>query len=1031
MAQKIKFEFNDKLTHQLKAIDSTVGLFKGLPINNKGLYTGKRFLADDFSSNPHVTLGTRVLDNLKKIQLDNDIFPDNSLNDGDFAIEMETGTGKTYVYLRTILQLHEDYGFKKFMIIVPSIAIKMGVKKSVEMLNDHFKSKFNIDLLQHFYIYDSKNIQGLLNTFVESKDLSICLINTQAFASDSTKIKNPQENGVILWNELKEIKPIVIIDEPQRVEGKNKKKNKKESDGTIKKVYDSATKQALFELNPLFTLKYSATHKNEFPANFVYKLDSYGAFANNLVKSIKVKTVYGTVPKDFPYIRYIKFTKDLKAKIEMFSQEQGGRIKFKTFEVLGGQSIFELSGGLSQYNDYYVTENPRKDCLKISTNNGNIVLAEGESNSEVNQDKAVKIQINLAIKNHLEKQFAILERGEKIKTLTLFFIDDVSKVRDDSAPDTRGEYLRIFDEEYSKLVSEYRDKFRKYADLFPSYENIEEVRQGYFARDKQGKIMNLEVLEEDKEYSKAIQELVDKQIDQILNGKDELISFNSPLAFIFSHSALREGWDNPNVFTLCTLRKSNSDIAKKQEIGRGLRLPVDINGKRIQDSEINELTVIANDSYDEFASTLQQDFNEKMGFNKDEVTFDIITQTLKKAGIPADKMTKELVEEFKSELFARSVIDSKNMLKNDAQNLKYIDFANETLKEHEEIIKKTFIELMKEKGSNKLPIENGDDDPIINEQCSYIEEEKFKKLLETLRHYMVKRSMYKVDFNQDEFITNCVNEINEYLRNIRATNVYEVTEGYVKASIEKITVDRASNPTTVEVYKDSIQEPKTDLEIIDNIMYHTMMPRKAIYRILTGIEKRELLNYQDILEDVTKKISKMLVDAKAENIVAYEVIDGYELDWAKIIETDIVDDESFKKVKKVFHANISKQRALNKYYKMDSEGEYDFAQQLENDESVILFTKLKKGGFIIDTPYGNYSPDWAVIVKEEANQEHKMYFIIESKFGKERSDLTNTEINKIEKCGKLHFRAVDSAIKFNWINSYDDFKRKFGIISII
>ena len=1031
MAQKIKFEFNDKLTHQLKAIDSTVGLFKGLPINTKGLYTGKRLLADDYSSNPQITLGSRILDNLKKIQLENDIFPDNDLYNGDFAIEMETGTGKTYVYLRTILQLHSDYGFKKFMIIVPSIAIKMGVKKSVEMLNEHFRTKFNIDILKHFYIYDSKNIQGLMNTFVENKDLSICLINTQAFASDTTKIKNAQENGVVLWDELKSIKPIVIIDEPQRVEGKNKKKNKKMQDGTVKKVYDSATKQALFELNPLFTLKYSATHRKEFPANFVYKLDSYGAFANKLVKSIKVKTVYGTIPKDFPYIRYIRFTKDLKAKIEMFSQEQGGRIKFKTFEVLGGQSISELSGGLSQYKDYYVTENPRKDSLKISTPTGNIVLAEGESNSHVNQDKAVRIQIQLAIRNHLEKQFAILERGEKVKTLTLFFIDEVSKVRDDSAPDARGEYLRIFDEEYTKAINEYRDKFKKYTDLFPAFENVEEVRQGYFARDKQGKIMNLEVLDEDKEYKKDIQELVDKQIDQILNGKDELISFNSPLAFIFSHSALREGWDNPNVFTLCTLRKGNSDIAKKQEIGRGLRLPVDINGKRIQDEEINELTVIANDSYDEFASTLQQDFNEKMGFNKDEVTFDIITQTLKKAGIPAEKMSKELVEDFKKELFACSVIDKDNKLKNEAQNLQYVDFSNDILHEHETKIKEVFIALMKEKGSNKLPIENGDNEPIVNCQCSYIEEERFKRLLDTLKHYMVKRSMYKFNFNQDEFISKCITEINEYLRNIRATNVYEITEGSVKASIEKITVDKLSNPKTVEVYKDSIKEPKTDIEIIDNIMYHTMMPRKAIYKILIGIEKRDLLDYQDILEDVTKKISKMLIDEKANNIVAYEVIDGYELDWAKIIETDIVDDESVNKIKKVFTANLTKQRALNKFYKMDSDGEYDFAQDLENDDSVILFTKLKKGGFVIDTPYGNYSPDWAVIVKEEATQDHRMYFIIESKFGKDDSNLTDVERNKIEKCGKLHFKAVDRSIKFDWINSYNDYKRKFGIISVM
>mgnify|MGYP003290362777 CR=1 FL=1 len=1016
MAKKIKFEFNDKLVHQLQAIDSTVELFKGLPISSKGIYKGKRLFADDFSSNPNITLGTRVLENLKKIQLDNDLFPDNNLCGGEFAIEMETGTGKTYVYLRSILQLHQDYGFKKFMIIVPSIAIKMGVKKSVEMLAEHFKTIFNIDIEKHFHVYDSKNIQALFNSFVETKDLSICLINTQAFASDTTKIKTAQENGIVLWDELKNIKPIVIIDEPQRVEGSKKKPSK--------------SKLALGELNPLFTVKYSATHKNEFPVNFVYKLDSYGAFQNKLVKSIKVKTVYGTVPKDFPYIRYIRFTKELKAKIEIFSQEQGGRIKFKTADVVGNQSIFELSGGLAQYKDYYVTENPRKESLKISTPNGLVQLAEGESNNEISQKDATRIQIRLAIKNHLEKQFAILRRGEKIKALTLFFVDSVVKVRDYSQPDNRGEYLRIFDEEYSRAIKEYESEFRKYPDLFPQYEDINEVRQGYFAVDKNNKELELDVLDDDKEYSKAIQELVDKQIDLILNGKDELISFDKPLAFIFSHSALREGWDNPNVFTLCTLRHGNSDIAKKQEIGRGLRLPVDINGKRIQDEEINELTVIANDSYDEFASTLQKDFNDTMGFDKDEVTFDIITRTLKNAGIPAEKMTKELVDEFKSELFARSVIDNKNMLKNEAKNLAYVDFENEVLKEHEAKIKEEFKRLMTEKGSSKLPIENGDDEPIINEQYSYVNEGDFKRILDNLKQYMVKRAMYKFDFNQEEFISDCITSINEYLNGMRATNVYQITEGSVTASIEKISVDRGDSHN-VEVYKDSIKELKTDLEIIDNIMYHTMMPRMAILKILRGIEKRDLLNYQDILEDVTKLISKKLIEAKANNIVAYEVIAGYELEWAKIIETDIIDDEAFNKAKRVFKTSMDKRKAMNKYYKMDSEGEYDFAQQLENDDTVVLFTKLKKGGFVIDTPYGNYSPDWAVIVKEEATQDHKMYFIIESKFGKDISNLTEVERNKIEKCGKLHFRAVDKSVKFDWINSYNDYKRKFGIIEVL
>ena len=1016
MAQKIKFEFNDKLSHQLKAIDSTVNLFKGLSINAKGLYTGNRFFADDYSSNPKITLGTRILDNLKQIQLNNDIFPDNSLCNGDFAIEMETGTGKTYVYLRTILQLHQDYGFKKFMIVVPSIAIKMGVKKSVEMLNEHFHTKFNIDILQHFYVYDSRNMQGIFNSFVESKDLSICLINTQAFASDTTKIKTAQENGSVLWNELQAIKPIVIIDEPQRAEGTKRKPSK--------------SKSALKELNPLFTLKYSATHKDEFPVNFVYKLDSYGAFKEHLVKSIKVKTVYGTIPKNYPYVRYVSFTNDLKAKIEIFSQEQGGRIKFKTFDVLGNNSLHELSGKLPQYENWYIIENPHKEYpLKIQTSTGVIEIAKGENNANIAQESAPRIQINLAIKNHLDKQFDILDKGNKIKALTLFFIDEVAKVRDYSQADQRGEYLRIFDEEYSELIKEYEPKFKQYADLFPEYNEINKVRQGYFAVDKNGKEIDLDVLDEDKEYKKADQELVDKQIDLILNGKDELISFNSPLTFIFSHSALREGWDNPNIFTLCTLRKGNSDIAKKQEIGRGLRLPVDVNGKRIQEEDINELTVIANDHYDVFADNLQKDFNEKMGFNKEEVTFEIITRTLKQAGIPAEKLSQELVNEFKEELRTVGVIKPDNTLNSGGANIDRVQFTNEVLKEHEEFIKKNFIKLMQEKGSERIELKNGDIDDIENEQFSYVNESDFKKILDNLKNYMVKRSLYKFRLDKDVFINSCIEEINNCLSTLRASTVFEITEGTVSANIDRISVEKGKT-NEISIYKESVKEQKSDLEIIDNIMYHTMMPRMAIIRILKGIEKRDLLNYQDILEDVTKKIAKKLERAKADSVCAFEIIDGYELNWDKIIETDIIDDEAFDKAKRVFKSDFSKRKAVNKYYKMDSAGEYDFAEKLENDDTVTLFTKLKKGGFIIDTPYGEYSPDWAVVVKEGAAQDHKMFFIIETKIDKNEEDLSGVERQKI-RLSKLHFRTVNSdLLKYDWVNSYKDYRNKFKIIEV-
>ncbi|MGD9639597.1 MAG: DEAD/DEAH box helicase family protein [Alphaproteobacteria bacterium] len=365
MDNRIKFQFDDKLAHQIQAIDSTVELFNGLPKQVQGLYAGKSLLAGEQSRNPHITMGSRLLENLRKIQLGNRIFSDDKIYDLNFGIEMETGTGKTYVYLRTILSLYKTYGFKKFMIVVPSIAIRKGVEKSIDMLKDHLKALYNLDITKHSFVYDSSSTQ--MKGFIESSGLSICVMNMQAFAADRTKVKNADESGHIIWEELKELNPIVLLDEPQRIEGTKKKPSK--------------SIEAVNELNPLFILKYSATHKKEFPFNMIYKLDSFDAFQQDLVKKICVKTVYGVIPKSFPYIRYIELTKDLRAKLEIFSQEQGGKIRLRKVDVLGGASLLELSGGLSQYSDMRIAENPHKlKPLKIATANGHFELEQGPVN---------------------------------------------------------------------------------------------------------------------------------------------------------------------------------------------------------------------------------------------------------------------------------------------------------------------------------------------------------------------------------------------------------------------------------------------------------------------------------------------------------------------------------------------------------------------------------------------------------------------------------------------------------------------------
>ena len=1029
MSNKIAFQFDDKLQYQLDAVNSVVRLFDGLPQKVGGIYEKatriKRLAEGDPVRNIEITTGERLRENMRAVQFDNGLYADNDVLPGNnFTVEMETGTGKTYVYLRTILELYKEYGFKKFMIVVPSVAIRIGVEKSIEMLSEHFKAlPYGVDLQKHSFIYDSDNPKKVSSSFVESNDLAICILNIQAFNKTTNKIRTEDEYGQILWEDIKYIRPIIIIDEPQKIEGDKKNKSK--------------SLQAIEEVNPLFILRYSATHKNLY--NQVYKLNSYDAYKQQLVKQIEVRTVNGIIPKDFAYIRYLDFTSDLYAKIEIFSQKQGGNIKFETFKVRSNVSLYDLSGGLSQYADYRIAEDPHKlKPLKINTKTDIKELNIGRSTYEITENEAIRVQIRLAIESHFRKQADILEKGHKIKVLTLFFVDSVSKVRDNATDDGRGEYLRIFDEEYEKYISgqNFQDMFKKsYQLTFPvenATKDVSLVREGYFAVDKNRNAVEIDdwdssVADEETKIKAKSQEDIDRGIELILKRKDELISFDEPLAFIFSHSALREGWDNPNVFTICTLKHGGSEIAKKQEIGRGLRLPVDISGIRCTDTNINELTVIANDNFAHFADRLQKDFNDSMSFKKDEVTPEILSVTLKNAGVPIDKITPQLIEKLREELFYASIINGQDMLTKDANKIdEKVTFQDPVLCEHAIMIIKAFKENMVEKGTSKIDIKNGDNEPTPNGQHSYVSEENFKKIFTALAEKLAKRTIYKLELDKDTFIGECIKEINELLLYRKVKNIYEIaTAGVTAEESGRIGISEAKTRTVDSNVEDSIIQ-KSDFELANTIMYHTSLPRFAIFRILSGIEKKILLSNQDILDLAIKRITYKLNEAKANSLCSYEVINGYEFDDKLIFEADSISEEMLETEKRVYQSKESERRAVNKFYRVDSDGEYDFAENLDDDPNVPLFTKLKKGGFIIDTPYGNYSPDWAVVYKQ-ADGEIKLYFIVETKFAKEWKDLTPIEQLKI-KCGILHFRSVaaisSDKLKFDWVNSYDNFKEK-------
>ena len=1024
MGNKVVFQF-EELSYQEKAINSVVELFRGLPKEGSEIYSGTTKKTGLYEKDPvrnkSIVTGNRLLENLRKVQLENELFSDNKVEDNNFTIEMETGTGKTYVYLRTAIRLFREYGFKKFIIVVPTVAIRKGVEKSIEQLREHFKRLEGIDIGKHSFIYDSDNLGKVSTNFVESNDLSICVMNIQAFNSDNKKIRKDDEYGKILWNDIKFLKPIIIIDEPQKIEGQKGKKSK--------------SLQALDELEPLFTLRYSATHKNLY--NQIYKLDSYQAYQQNLVKKIKVKTINSNVSKDYKYIRYIKFTSDLKARVEIFYQEQGGIIKFKSFDVLGNTSLEELSGGLKQYSGMYIAENPHKEKpLKIVDTNGELLyLKVGESNNKVDSKEAIRIQIRLAIQNHFEKQLSILKKKKFIKILTLFFIDEVAKVRDEKAEDGRGEYLRIFDEEYTNILWKYRKDIERYKEFFPNYEEVLQVREGYFARDKKNNIVEIEDWDSSKDddikgKSKS-QEEIDRGISLILEKKDELISFREPLSFIFSHSALREGWDNPNVFTLCTLKQGSSDIAKKQEIGRGLRLPVDTNGNRCLDTEINELTVIANDSYENFSNSLQSDFNKDRDVN--EVTADVLIKTLRKAGVSKSQITPKLVDKLKEELISNKIMVEKNILNKNIDEmreaLENIEFTDEVLQEYVEEIREEFIKAMSDRGTSRVEIKNGDNPDYVNDYTSLVDEEVFEEIFEGLANKLTKKTFYKCQIDDEKYIEESIALINEELRNYTKATTVRITEasGGYEDTEEFILKKEVDSDKDIEITETVVE--KSDFEIVQYIMYHTMLPRLAIFRILSGIEKRFALNSQDVLETVSQLLLTKLNETKAKNIISYEVVDDYEIDRDRIFAMDNISEEDFDKEWKIFEAKAGKTNSMNKYYKLDSKGEKEFAKQLEQNENILLFTKLKKGGFVIDTPYGNYSPDWAIVYRnpdEDSNKKIGVYFIAESKIDKEWNDLSGEEQDKIN-CGKLHFKAVSELVRFDWIKNYQDFKKKFGV----
>lgn len=853
----LKLKFDSKLDYQIDAINSVVDLFKGQT---------KQIQSSNFSIVPNVLElpKEKILQNLQEIQNKNGIVLSNvdDLNEPyNFTVEMETGTGKTYVYLRTILELNQKYGFTKFIIVVPSVAIKEGVLKTLDITKEHFK-QFYENLPYTYFPYKSDNLV-MVRMFGQSTNLQIMIITRDAFNKDINIIHNVHDRmGDKPIEIIKKTKPIVILDEPQKMGGE-------------------ATQWGLSELSPLFVLRYSATHRDIY--NLVYKLTPYDAYNLGLVKKIEVLSITedgDPSSKKIILDRIESTSSGLRAKVKVFVNTKDG-IKLKMITIKDGDDL-EKKTDNSYYNGF-ITSEINKGTGYISFSNG-VKIYEGKSSIE--EDEIIRLMVRETIREHLEKKKNFNPKG--IKVLSLFFLNRV----DDYLLED-GIVKKIFEGEFKKLVE---NEFKEFSNL-----DLEEIHSGYFSKMKKDKS-----IEEDE-----------STYDLIMKDKERLLSLEEPVEFIFSHSALREGWDNPNVFNICTLAYSSSEIKKRQEIGRGLRLPVDQYGDRIQDRDINLLTVITNESYRQYLERLQTEYQEEVG----------------EKAPPVEERRQRV----------------KIKRKNDV--LKGVLFKN-------------------------------------------------------LWNRVSPKAKYIVNINSSKFIEQCIKEIQKI--DVKAPQI----------SIKKVRVDKITSEDIDEEFIREASE-KTEiskvLNLITFIERETNLTRKTIFKILKEAKNFNYFfsNPQKYAEKVIEVIKECKKSFEVKNIKYIDLGESYDVNLLGEEMTSY--DKHVLKVQKSIYDGIIK----------DSKIEEDFAKALDKDSRIKLFIKLPDW-YVIETPAGNYTPDWAIVVErvQDGLNEEKIYFVVETKGTNNIYELKPEEKIKIESA-KKRFALIRDSKFVAPVKDFDSFENQW------
>jgi type III restriction enzyme len=970
----VKLHFEPDLDYQLEAIEAACDLFRGQEICRTEFTVTKDALGGAFLPGLESDLGVgnrltllddQIFENLHRIQLRASLPASASLTSGDFTVEMETGTGKTYVYLRTIFELNKRYGFTKFVVVVPSIAIKEGVYKSLQITEDHFRGLYAGTPFDYF-TYDSTKL-GQVRNFATSSHIQIMVVTVGAINKrDVNNLYKESEKtgGEKPIDLIKATRPIVIVDEPQSVDGGLTGKGK----------------EALVLMNPLCTLRYSATHVDQH--HMIHRLDAVDAYERKLVKQIEVASAAVEDAHNRPYVRLDSVRNvrgAISAKVELDVDTASG-VRRKLVTVNDGDNL-EQTTGRSVYRDCRIGEIRAikgTEFVELRVPGEERYLAIGEAWGEVDVLLVQRQMIRRTIREHLDKEKRLRPQG--IKVLSLFFIDEVARYRsyDSDGNAIKGPYAQVFEEEYRRL-SRHPDYVTLFQDV-GVVSSAADVHNGYFSIDKKGGWTDTD------EGNQTNREDAERAYNLIMKDKEKLLGFETPLKFIFSHSALREGWDNPNVFQICALRDIRTERERRQTIGRGLRICVNQNGERVRGFDVNTLTVIATESYEEFAEGLQKEIEEDTGVRfgiVEPYEFATLSVTNDQGDVLALGMAQSDV--LWEHLNVAGQLDHKGRIQ---------DSLRQALREGTFDVPAEFAlyaapitELLR-KHAGRLPIKNADERKTVRPRQAILHSEEFRSLWDRIKH----KTTYRVHFDNKKLIEDSIKAVQQ------APVIPRTRLHWRKADIA---IGQAGVQATEQTGADIVVLDDTDIQLPDlltELQDRTQITRRSIQRILSSSGRLDDFkrNPQQFIELTSEAINRRKRIALVDGIKYQKLGDDFYYAQELFEQEELVGylRNMLTEMKKSVYEDVVYQSGV----------ERNFADQLEKNPSVTVYAKLP-GWFRVPTPLGSYNPDWAVLVTEEDGD--RLYLVVETKGNLFLESLRDTERAKIE-CAEAHFEELSS-----------------------